>query len=130
MAKLYHRSTEIHDAKVKSLIKFGVAALLGASIARCAAAQGASQSSVSVTIDVSSEQLTHEPVSQNWLSYNGDYTGRRYSNLDQVNIENVAKLRAHWVFHAPNSDSLEVTPVVVDGMMFVTSANDAYALDA
>src|SRR2546430_17068413 len=33
-------------------------------------------------------------------------------------------------FHAPNSNSLEVTPVVFDGLMFVTSANDAYALDA
>ena len=42
----------------------------------------------------------------------------------------LASLRAQWTFHAPNSDSLEVTPVVVNGMMFVTSANDAWALDA
>src|SRR5437867_1829745 len=40
------------------------------------------------------------------------------------------ELRAQWVFHASNSNSLEVTPVVFDGLMFVTSANDAFALDA
>src|SRR5205085_11331381 len=45
-------------------------------------------------------------------------------------VSNVAQLRAQWVFHSRNSNRLEVTPVVVNGMMFVTSANDAFALDA
>jgi alcohol dehydrogenase (cytochrome c) len=39
-------------------------------------------------------------------------------------------LRAAWVFHAGNSERLEATPVVVNGIMYVTSANDAFALDA
>jgi alcohol dehydrogenase (cytochrome c) len=93
------------------------------------AAQEIAKPSFSTKIDVSPERMLAQPVGKDWLSYNGDYTGRRYSSLDQINTGNVAQLRAHWVFHAPNSDSLEVTPVVVDGMMFVTSANDAYALD-
>ncbi len=88
------------------------------------------KSSVSVEINVTKDALAAQPVAKNWLSYNGDYTGRRYSSLDQINVKNVASLRAQWAFHAPNSDALEVTPVVVDGMMFVTSANDAWALDA
>jgi alcohol dehydrogenase (cytochrome c) len=92
-------------------------------------AQDASRSSFSVKVDVSPAALLAQPVGANWLSYNGDYTGRRYSSLDQINASNVGQLRAQWVFHVPNSNSLEVTPVVVDGMMFVTSANDAYALD-
>jgi len=87
-------------------------------------------SSVSTKIDVQPAQLLTTPVSANWLSYNGDYTGRRYSSLGEINGKNVAQLRAQWVFHSPNSNRLEVTPVVVDGIMFVTSANDAYALDA
>ncbi len=95
-----------------------------------AAAQEVRAPSVSVSIEVSPEQLLTQPVGKNWFSYNGDYTGRRYSSLDQINVANVDKLRAQWLFHAPNSDSLEVTPVVVDGMMFVTAANDAYGLDA
>jgi len=88
------------------------------------------KSSVIVDLNVSAEALTAQPTGKDWLSYNGDYSGRRFSSLDQINSKNVSSLRAQWVFHAPNSDSLEVTPVVVNGLMFVTSANDAYALDA
>jgi alcohol dehydrogenase (cytochrome c) len=93
-------------------------------------AQDPGIASVSTAIDVQPARLLTEPIGENWLSYNGDYTGRRYSILHEVNGSNVAQLRAQWVFHAPNSSSLEVTPVVVDGIMFVTAANDAYALDA
>jgi alcohol dehydrogenase (cytochrome c) len=93
-------------------------------------AQSGKTVSVSTLIDVQPSELLSAPVSANWLSYNGDYTGRRYSALREINTNNVAQLRAQWVFHAPNSDRLEVTPVVADGIMFLTSANDAYALDA
>ncbi len=86
--------------------------------------------SLTTRVDVQPSQLLEKPVSANWLSYNGDYTGRRYSALHEINPGNVGQLRAQWVFHAPNSNHLEVTPVVVDGIMFVTSANDAFALDA
>jgi alcohol dehydrogenase (cytochrome c) len=70
------------------------------------------------------------PPDANWPSYNGDYTGRRYSSLSQITTGNVNRLRAQWVFHSRNSSSLEGTPIVMDGLMFVTSANDAFALDA
>src|SRR5438067_2275513 len=78
---------------------------------------------------VSADLLASQPEA-NWLSYNGDYSGRRYSNLAQVTVKNVDKLRAEWVFHSRNSDRLEVTPVVANGMMLLTSANDVFALDA
>jgi alcohol dehydrogenase (cytochrome c) len=81
-------------------------------------------------IDVRPEDLLVHPPAANWISYNGDYSGRRYSSLDQIHAANVAELRAAWVFHAQNSNRLETTPVVVDGMMFVTAANEASALDA
>jgi len=81
-------------------------------------------------IDVQTTNLLAQPPKNNWPSYNGDYSGRRYSALDQINVSNVSQLRAEWAFHAPNSDRLEVTPVVFEGMMFVTSANDTVALDA
>jgi alcohol dehydrogenase (cytochrome c) len=103
------------------LVTFNIAIALG---------QDSAKTSISVNVDVPPEQLLVKPVAANWSSYNGDYTGQRYSALDQINTRNVKDLRAQWVFHSPNSDSLEVTPVVFDGMMFVTSANDAYALDA
>src|SRR5216683_4694670 len=85
---------------------------------------------ISAAIDVRSEDLLVQPPAANWISYNGDYSGRRYSGLSEINPSNLAALRAEWVFHARNSGRLEVTPVVVNGMMFVTAANDASALDA
>src|ERR1051326_4128750 len=81
-------------------------------------------------IDVSSEDLLTSPVGENWPSYNGDYTGRRFSSLAEINRGNVSQLRAAWVFHPGNSQRLEVTPVVVRGVMYVTSANDVFAIDA
>jgi alcohol dehydrogenase (cytochrome c) len=83
-----------------------------------------------VKIDVAPSDLLVSPVADNWPSYNGDYSGRRYSILREITPQNVASLRAQWVFHSPNSSSLEGTPIVFDGMMFMTSANDAFALDA
>jgi alcohol dehydrogenase (cytochrome c) len=81
-------------------------------------------------INLRAEDLLVRPPAENWVSYNGDYSGRRYSGLSQINSTNVAQLRAEWVFHARNSSRLEVTPIVFNGMMFVTAANDAFALDA
>ena len=92
--------------------------------------QDAGNGSISTSIRVTSEALAAQPVGANWLSYNGDYTGRRFSSLEQITPKNVEQLRAQWVFHVSNSNSMEVTPVVFDGLMFVTSANDAFALDA
>ena len=86
--------------------------------------------SIDVAVDVKPADLLTVPVGANWVSYNGDYTGRRYSSLSQITPANVSQLRAQWVFHAANSNLLECTPVVVDGTMFVTAANDVFALDA
>lgn len=81
-------------------------------------------------IDVRPDDLLAQSPSANWPSYNGDYSGRRYSALSWINAGNVAALQAQWVFHANNTRRMEVTPLVVNGMMFVTAANDAIALDA
>ena len=88
------------------------------------------QSPAGSTVDVGSEDLLTRPVSENWSSYNGDYTGRRFSALREITRANVSQLRAAWVFHPGNSQRLEATPVVVRGVMYLTSANDVFALDA
>ena len=71
-----------------------------------------------------------KPPAANWLSYSGDYSGRRFSTLEQINRDNVANLAPQWVFHVPDSNHLESTPIVVDGIMYVTNSNEVYALDA
>ncbi len=81
-------------------------------------------------INVTDSDLLASPPGANWLSYNGDYSGRRYSSLDQINVANVGRLRAQWVFHSDNSQTLEVTPLVINGVMYVTSGNNGFALDA
>jgi alcohol dehydrogenase (cytochrome c) len=81
-------------------------------------------------IDVQPSDLLQKTIENNWVSYNGDYTGRRFSSLAQVTPANVSRLAAKWVFHTQNAGVLEVTPVVVAGVMFITGSNDAYALDA
>ena len=93
-------------------------------------AEGQRNAPVSTLINATAADLRASPPGANWPSYNGDYSGRRYSSLAEINSDNVKQLRAQWVFHSRTSESLEVTPVVVNGVMFVTSANDAFALDA
>ncbi len=65
-----------------------------------------------------------------WPSYNGQAGGNRYTKLDQINKANLNRLGAKWTFTLPNVTPLEVTPVVADGIMYVTSINECYALDA
>src|SRR5947209_2516680 len=81
-------------------------------------------------IDVRPADLLVQPPSANWISYNGDYSGRRYSDLREINLNNAGRLQAEWVFHVQNTTWVETTPVVVNGIMFVTASNDAFALDA
>jgi len=68
---------------------------------------------------------------QNWMTYSGDYSGRRFSGLDQVNITNARMLVAKWVYQTGATGKLETTPLVVDGIMYATAQDDrAFALDA
>ena len=63
----------------------------------------------------------------NW-AYNGnDVYNSRFQNIDQINPTNVSQLKPAWTFHTGISDpnmSMEMTPLVVDGMMFITTGDD------
>jgi PQQ-dependent dehydrogenase (methanol/ethanol family) len=66
-----------------------------------------------------------------WPTYDGSQSGNRFSPLTQIDTSNVERLAPKWMFTIPGAPrALEVTPVVVDGVMYVTSVNEAYALDA
>jgi alcohol dehydrogenase (cytochrome c) len=68
---------------------------------------------------------------QNWLTYSGGYAGQRYSLLRQITPANVKNLEQQWVFQAESLEKFETTPLVVDGVMYLTQApSDAVALDA
>ncbi len=67
------------------------------------------------------------PKMGDWPTYNGTLSGNRNSNLDQVNLQNVSKLQLQFTYSIP-FNSLETTPVVVDGVMYVTGNNQVFAL--
>jgi alcohol dehydrogenase (cytochrome c) len=68
---------------------------------------------------------------QNWLTYSGSLTGQRYSPLTQITTANVGNLQLQWAFQARSTEKFEATPLVADGMMYLTQApNDIVALDA
>ena len=85
-----------------------------------------------VTAQVTFERLLaadQEP--QNWLTYSGTNSGERHSRLEQVTPENVSELELEWVFQAQSLQVFETTPLVVDGIMYLTEApNTVVALDA
>jgi alcohol dehydrogenase (cytochrome c) len=68
---------------------------------------------------------------QNWLTYSGTLGSQRYSKLDQINASNAKDLTLKWVFQSRSLEKHEVTPLVVDGVMYtVQGINDVFALDA
>ena len=67
----------------------------------------------------------------NWLTYSGSYNGNRYSLLQQITPANVANLEQKWVFQGRVLGAWQSTPLVVDGIMYVTQRpNDVIAMDA
>jgi alcohol dehydrogenase (cytochrome c) len=78
--------------------------------------------------------LLHPPLDE-WPSYNGDYSGRRFSTLTKINDQNVKALSLAWMYQLPrNGDApggrLAGTPVLVNGIMYITSPDKVWALDA
>lgn len=65
-----------------------------------------------------------------WPTYNGDPGGNRYTRLTQISKDTVTRLAPKWMFPIPDAGQLQVTPVVVDGIMYVTARNACFALDA
>jgi len=75
-------------------------------------------------------QITwRDPQPGDWLTYNGNLSANRYSELKQIDTANVSALRLKWLFPIPHF-GLEVTPLEADGVMYVTGPNQVYALDA
>lgn len=68
---------------------------------------------------------------KNWLHSNGSYEQTRFAPASQINTSNVAKLRPAFVFQTGIVESMETAPIVVDGVMFVTTSyNHVYAINA
>lgn len=64
-----------------------------------------------------------------WPFYRGDVQGKGYSALKQINTTNVSKLTQSWAFTLSERGGLEVTPIVVNGVMYLPGTGKVYALD-
>jgi alcohol dehydrogenase (cytochrome c) len=86
----------------------------------------------SMHAQVSNERLLNaarEP--QNWLAYSATYDNQRYSLLKTITPANAKNLELKWVYQTFSTWSFETSPLVVDGVMYLTSGpNDVTALDA
>jgi alcohol dehydrogenase (cytochrome c) len=68
---------------------------------------------------------------KNWIHPNGSYDQMRYYPGAQVNAGNVGKLKPAFVFQTAVLESMETAPIVVDGVMYLTTSfNHLYAIDA
>jgi glucose dehydrogenase len=82
-------------------------------------------------------QVTYERLLQadrepgQWMTYSGSYHSWRHSALKQITRDNVDKLKVAWVYQMPVTERIEATPLVVDGVMYVSEPpSNVVALDA
>src|SRR3981189_1499325 len=124
----------------KRLLSWGMVLASLALTGSCAPMSGGGKDSAAGAAPAKSHEV--RPVSQqmlnaaaddenNWVHPNKDYTQTRYSKAAQINTGNVAKLRPAFVFQTAVVESMETSPIVVDGIMFLTTSYDhVYAADA
>lgn len=106
--------------------------ILGAVLAAVASPSGQEPGSAPAFSPVTWERLVNaadEP--HNWLMYSGTFSSQRFSRLDQIHTGNVQELDLKWSYQIPVIDRAETTPLVVDGVMFITEApSNLVAVDA
>jgi len=78
-----------------------------------------------------------QPATDTWPTYNGDYSGRRYSTLAEINSSNVESLGLAWMYRVSGVDTLrgvgapdiKSTPLLVGGVLYFTVPDHVYAVD-
>ena len=69
------------------------------------------------------------PLNKDWPTFNGDYSGQRYSKLSQINQSNVQHLTMAWILQ-PQSVGIKSTPLEVNGYLYFTTPDNVWAADA
>ena len=74
-------------------------------------------------------KLLH-PSTDMWPTYHGDYSGRHHSELSELTPDNVHQLTLGWTFQTGQSDQVKATPILVNGIIYVTTPDNMWAVDA
>jgi alcohol dehydrogenase (cytochrome c) len=115
----------------------GAMSLAGAAMTASAADEvkgdAAAKAAAAVKMTTVTQDLLDKAAndSANFLHTNGNYWQTRFHPAGQITPANVKNLRTAWIFQTDILDTLETSPIVVNGVMFVTTAFDhVYALNA
>src|SRR5262249_28326563 len=115
-------------------LSFVLAAVPAVALAQAEISAGGTKLSAPVpkNISVSQAMLSGaEKDGKNFLHSNGSYSQTRYYPSSQINTGNVKNLNAKFVFQTEVMESMETAPIVVDGVMYLTTSyNHVYAIDA
>ena len=137
MTKAFRPSARGLKPRVGAIALRGAEAPLFHGISRAIAITGLFAFFVSLLATNATAQVTFERLKnadqepQNWMTYSGDYSGKRFSALDQINASNAKSMTAKWVYQTGATGKFETTPLVVDGILYATAQDDrAFALDA
>ena len=78
-----------------------------------------------------------KPPADTWPTYNGDYSGRRFSTLSRINSENIGSLAVAWMYRANvgtmrgiGGAQIKSTPLLVNGILYFTIPDHVWAVDA
>ena len=71
-----------------------------------------------------------KPPADSWPTYHGDYSGQRHSRLTQITPDNVRQLTLAWAFQTGQTQSIKATPILVNGVIYVTTPDNLWAVDA
>jgi alcohol dehydrogenase (cytochrome c) len=74
--------------------------------------------------------LLLKPPADSWPTYHGDYSGQRHSRLTQITPDNVKQITLAWAFQTGQSQSIKATPILVNGVIYVTTPDNLWAVDA
>jgi acido-empty-quinoprotein group A len=77
---------------------------------------------------LSLDSLLHPPA-DSWPTFNGDYSGRRFSPLAQIDSSNVGSITPAWIYRA-HSAAIKSSPLLVNGILYVTTPDNVWAIDA
>ena len=69
------------------------------------------------------------PPKDSWLTYHGDYSGKRHSLLTAITPENVHQLTLAWAFQTNQNQPIKATPILANGVMFITTPDNVWAFD-
>ncbi len=70
-----------------------------------------------------------KPATDTWPTYNGDYSGKRYSTLNQINAGNINSLTLAWAFNT-HTTVIKSTPLEVNGILYFSTPDNVWAIDA